>query len=160
MSVNHRECLGATKRPVASDCFAERAREKAQQSHLIVTNLSLLAIDAIERVPMIPGYDAVAIDEAHELTARVTQAGIDELAVNDVERASWRSQRGVEDESAHALSEAADSLAEAIEATAASACRPTPRTRLLRRRRRPHPGQGHGAGGHRQRRADGRQPRV
>uniref|UniRef100_UPI0037C5CCAC ATP-dependent DNA helicase n=1 Tax=Nocardioides sp. TaxID=35761 RepID=UPI0037C5CCAC len=110
VSVSHRECLGATKCPFASECFAERAREKAQRSHLIVTNHSLLAIDAIEGVPMIPDYDAVIIDEAHELTARVTQAATDELAVNDIERASRRSQRWVEDESA-------DALAEAIEAT-------------------------------------------
>lgn len=117
VSVNHRECLGATKCPFAAECFAERAREKAQRSHLIITNHSLLAIDAIEGVPMIPDYDAVVIDEAHELTARVTQAATDELAVNDIERASRRSQRWVEDESADALGEAADSLAEAIEAT-------------------------------------------
>ena len=119
VSVNHRECLGATKCPFAAECFAERAREKAQHSHLIITNHSLLAIDAIEGVPMIPDYDAVVIDEAHELTARVTQAATDELAVNDIERASRRSQRWVEDESADALGEAADSLAEAIEVTSA-----------------------------------------
>ncbi len=119
VSVNHRECLGASRCPFAVECFAERAREKAQRSHLIITNHSLLAIDAIEGVPMIPDYDAVVIDEAHELTARVTQAATDELAVNDIERASRRSQRWVEDESADSLGEAADSLAEAIEATAA-----------------------------------------
>ena len=117
VSVNHRECLGAAKCPFGQECFAERAREKAHRSHLIVTNHSLLAIDAIEGVPMIPDYDAVVIDEAHELTARVTQAATDELAVNDIERASRRSQRWVEDESADALGEAADALAEAIEAT-------------------------------------------
>ncbi|EON22255.1 helicase c2 [Nocardioides sp. CF8] len=117
VSVNHRECLGATKCPFAAECFAERAREKAQRSHLIITNHSLLAIDAIEGVPMIPDYDAVVIDEAHELTARVTQAATDELAVNDIERASRRSQRWVADDSADRLGEAADSLAEAIEAT-------------------------------------------
>ena len=33
----------------------------------IVTNHSLLAIDAIEGVPMIPDYDVVVVDEAHEL---------------------------------------------------------------------------------------------
>ena len=43
--------------------------------------MALLAIDAIEGVPMIPDYDVVVIDEAHELTARVTQAATDELSV-------------------------------------------------------------------------------
>ena len=50
-----------------SECFAERARERAMKSQLIVTNHSLLAIDAIEGVPMIPEYDVVVVDEAHEL---------------------------------------------------------------------------------------------
>ncbi|WP_234412062.1 ATP-dependent DNA helicase [Nocardioides sediminis] len=119
VSVNHRECLGAAKCPFGQECFAELAREKAQRSHLIVTNHSLLAIDAIEGVPMIPEYDAVVIDEAHELTARVTQAATDELAVNDVERAARRSQRIVEDDSADRLAEAADALSDAFEATSA-----------------------------------------
>ena len=62
VSVNHRECLGASKCPFGAECFAELAREKAHRSHLIVTNHSLLAIDAIEDVPMIPDYDTVVID--------------------------------------------------------------------------------------------------
>ncbi len=116
VSVNHRECLGAAKCPFGEECFAERAREKAQRSHLIVTNHSLLAIDAIEGVPMIPDYDVVVIDEAHEVVARVTQAATDELAVADVERAARRSQRHVGDESdaADRLAEAGDALTEAL----------------------------------------------
>ena len=93
VSVNHRECLGASKCPFGAECFAELAREKAHRSHLIVTNHSLLAIDAIEDVPMIPDYDTVVIDEAHELTARVTQAATDELGVSDIERAARRAMR-------------------------------------------------------------------
>ena len=96
VSVNHRECLGAAKCPFGQECFAERAREKAQRSHLIVTNHSLLAIDAIEGVPMIPDYDVVVVDEAHELVTRVTQAATDELFAADVDRAAKRSQRHVD----------------------------------------------------------------
>jgi ATP-dependent DNA helicase DinG len=114
VSVNHRECLGAAKCLFAAECFAERARERAQSAQLIVTNHSVLAIDAIQGVPMIPEYDAVVIDEAHELTARITQAATDELAVSDVERAARRSQRWVEDTEADDLGKAADALADAI----------------------------------------------
>ncbi|HEX6486178.1 MAG TPA: DEAD/DEAH box helicase, partial [Nocardioidaceae bacterium] len=32
VSVNHRECLGASKCPYATECFAERAKERAAQS--------------------------------------------------------------------------------------------------------------------------------
>ncbi len=115
VSVNHRECLGASKCPYAMECFAERAKDKAAKSHLVVTNHSLLAIDAIEGVPMIPEYDAVVIDEAHELSARVTQAATDELSVGDVERAARRSQRHVEGTEADDLADAADALRDAYE---------------------------------------------
>ncbi len=127
VAVNHRECLGASKCPFGAECFAELAREKAQRSHLIVTNHSLLAIDAIEDVPMIPDYDTVVIDEAHELTARVTQAATDELAAADIERAARRSTRWTADaagDPAGDLEDAAGALAEAIEATLARPDRP------------------------------------
>ena len=114
VSVSHRDCLGAAKCPFGQECFAELAREKAQRAHLIVTNHSLLAIDAIEGIPMIPDYDVVVIDEAHELTARVTQAATDELTASDVERASRRSQRFVEGDQADDLADAAETLRNAI----------------------------------------------
>ncbi|MFC0222126.1 ATP-dependent DNA helicase [Nocardioides zeicaulis] len=119
VSVNHRECLGATKCPFGQECFAELAKEKAQRSHLIVTNHSLLAIDAIEDVPMIPDYDTVVIDEAHELVARVTQAATDELGAGDVERAARRASRWADDaggDPAGDLEDAAGQLAEAFAA--------------------------------------------
>jgi ATP-dependent DNA helicase DinG len=114
VSVSHRECLGAAKCPFGQECFVEVARDQAQKSHLIVTNHSLLAIDAIEGVPMIPEYDAVVIDEAHELVARVTQAATDELGSADVDRAARRAQRFVEDDEADDLADAGEALKSAI----------------------------------------------
>ncbi|WP_237089619.1 ATP-dependent DNA helicase [Nocardioides dokdonensis] len=114
VSVSHRDCLGAARCPFGQECFAEVAREKAHRSHLIITNHSLLAIDAIEGVPMIPEYDAVVIDEAHELTARVTQAATDELSALDVERAAKRSGRHVDGSEADDLADAADALRDAM----------------------------------------------
>jgi ATP-dependent DNA helicase DinG len=114
VSVNHRECLGAAKCPFGQECFAELAREEAQRSHLIVTNHSLLAIDAIEGVPMIPDYDVVVVDEAHELVARITQAATDELFAADVDRAAKRSQRHVDGSEADDLADAGDALRAAI----------------------------------------------
>jgi ATP-dependent DNA helicase DinG len=115
VSVSHRECLGAAKCPYGAECFAERARDKAAKSQLVVTNHSLLAIDAIEGVPMIPEYDVVVIDEAHELTARVTQAATDELSVGDVDRTARRAQRHVEGSEADDLADAADALRSALD---------------------------------------------
>ena len=115
VSVSHRECLGAAKCPYAVECFAERGRERAAQSKLIVTNHSLLAIDAVEGVPMIPEYDVVVVDEAHELAARVTQAATDELSLPAVERAARRARNFVDGNEADDLGDAADVLRAAID---------------------------------------------
>ncbi len=116
VSVSARECLGRARCVYGEECFAEQAKEKAARSKLVITNHSLLAIDAIEGIPMIPEYDAVVIDEAHELTARITQAATDELSVSEVERAARRAQRYVDGDQATELADAADALSDAIAA--------------------------------------------
>ncbi|MGH3368131.1 MAG: ATP-dependent DNA helicase [Nocardioidaceae bacterium] len=114
ISVSHRECLGAARCPYGPECFAERARDHASLATLVVTNHSLLAIDAIERMPMIPEYDAVVVDEAHELSARVTQAATDELSPAMVERAAQRARNFVDGPSADELADTADALRSAL----------------------------------------------
>ncbi|MCW2808413.1 MAG: ATP-dependent helicase [Marmoricola sp.] len=117
VSVSHRECLGAARCPYGAECFAERAKERAARSQLIVTNHSLLAIDAIEGVPMIPEYDVAVIDEAHELVSRVTQAATDELSLPEIDRTSRRAARHVEGSEADDLGDAGEALRDAIEST-------------------------------------------
>src|SRR5699024_8612084 len=85
-----------------------------QHSHLVVTNHALLAIDAIGGVPTLPEYDAVVIDEAHELTSRVTQASTTELDPEGVERAGRRARHCVDGDEAADLIDSADDLAEAL----------------------------------------------
>ncbi len=114
VSVSHRECLGAARCPFGQECFAELAKERAARSQLIVTNHSLLAIDAIEGIPMIPEYDVVVIDEAHELASRVTQAATDELTPVQVERAAKRAGRHVAGSEADDLADASDALRDAL----------------------------------------------
>lgn len=117
VSVTHRECLGATRCPFGAECFAERARADAQDAQIVVTNHAMLAIDAIDGVPMLPEYHAVIIDEAHELTARVTQAATADLDPAMVERAARRARAHVKDGRDAAvddLADASDALAEAF----------------------------------------------
>ena len=115
VSVSARECLGAQRCPFAVECFAERARDEAMNASLVVTNHALLAIDAIDGVPMLPEYDAVVVDEAHELTARVTQASTDELSPAAVERAARRCRSVLQDPAlADDLVDASDTLRDAI----------------------------------------------
>lgn len=110
VSVNHRECLGAARCAHAAECFAELAREDAQQAQVIVTNHALLAIDAIDGVPMLPEYDTVVVDEAHELAARVTQAATSELSGDMVARAARRARAHADGIEVEDLSDAGDAL--------------------------------------------------
>ena len=79
VSVSARECLGATRCPYGIDCFAEKARAKAAEADIVVTNHALLAIDAIAEASVLPEHDFLVIDEAHELTDRVTSVATGEL---------------------------------------------------------------------------------
>ncbi len=49
VSVSARECIGVSRCPFGTDCFAEKARDKAGHADVVVTNHALLAIDAIDR---------------------------------------------------------------------------------------------------------------
>src|SRR6185503_17399962 len=84
-------------------------------SKLIVTNHSLLAIDAVEGVPMIPEYDVVVVDEAHELSSRVTQAATDELSIPAIERAARRARNFLDGSEADDMSDAGDALRSATD---------------------------------------------
>jgi ATP-dependent DNA helicase DinG len=90
VSVNARECIGATRCTYGSQCFAELARGRAAAADVVVTNHALLAIDALENIPVLPEHDVVVVDEAHELVDRVTGAATAELTPAMVERAARR----------------------------------------------------------------------
>lgn len=74
------ECPGKRDCPFGSVCFAEQAKAKAMESQLVVVNHALLATDLLIRaksdgkVSLLPDFDAVMIDEAHELEEFVTGA--------------------------------------------------------------------------------------
>lgn len=119
VSVSARECVGVSRCAHGLECFAERARGEAQEADVIVTNHAMLAIDAIDGVPMLPEYSHVVIDEAHELTARVTQSMTAELDPAMVERAARRARphAGVDGAGVDAvdhLIDAADALSAAL----------------------------------------------
>jgi ATP-dependent DNA helicase DinG len=105
VSVTAQECLGAVKCPYGAECFAERARERAGDVDVIVTNHALLAIDATEGVPVLPDHDVVVVDEGHELAARVTSIATADLSPGLVELAAKRSR-------SFAGSDGSDDLAE------------------------------------------------
>ena len=114
ISVSARECLGAQRCPYGEECFAERARERALAADVIVTNHALLAIDALESVPVLPDYEVVVVDEAHELAARITSTASAELVPGMVERAARRARAFCDGGEADPLQDAADGLRMAL----------------------------------------------
>lgn len=90
VSVSARECVGVQRCQFGKQCFAELAREEAGKADLVVTNHALLAIDALEDYDIFPEHDVVIIDEAHDLTDRVTSVATDELSAPAIEFAARR----------------------------------------------------------------------
>jgi ATP-dependent DNA helicase DinG len=116
VSVSANECLGAQRCPVAAECFCERARERARDVDVVVSNHSFVAIDAFEGRQMLPEHDVLILDEAHELADRVTSVISDELTVAGVEAAARRAGR-VHLDGVGALEQAASGFAVALAAT-------------------------------------------
>ncbi|MFN8170159.1 MAG: ATP-dependent DNA helicase [Candidatus Nanopelagicales bacterium] len=110
VSVSGRECVGAAKCVYGDECFAEKAREKAAASQVVVTNHAMLAIHTLDNVPVLPEHDAVVIDEGHELVDRATAAVSSEISGALVERAVSRARRLVEADLAERLDAAAEAL--------------------------------------------------
>lgn len=88
VSVSSMECLGAQKCPLAEVCFSELARARGGEADIVVTNHAMLAISAFEGIAVLPDYDVVVVDEAHELQDRVTGAVSGQLSVNMIQAAA------------------------------------------------------------------------
>lgn len=95
VSVSAHECLGGTC-PMVVDCFVEQARAAARKADVVVTNHSLLAIDAFEGRQILPEHDLLVVDEGHELVDRVTSTITDELTAAMVERSGRKAARFAE----------------------------------------------------------------
>ncbi|TMS52830.1 ATP-dependent DNA helicase [Mycobacterium sp. DBP42] len=98
VSVSARECIGVSRCQFGTDCFAERAREKAGAADVVVTNHALLAIDALSDFSVLPEYELLVVDEAHELADRVTGVATAELSATSMAVAHRRMARLVDDE--------------------------------------------------------------
>ena len=88
LSVSGRECPGAQRCPSGPDCFAEKARHRADAAQIVVVNTHLYCLHLFSETPILPQHDTVVIDEAHGLedivsdTAGLSLTGgrFDELA--------------------------------------------------------------------------------
>jgi ATP-dependent DNA helicase DinG len=116
VSVSAQECIGASRCPFGSRCFAEKARETAGKAHIVVTNHALMAIDATSDIEVLPGHDVVIIDEAHDLVDRVTSATTGELSGPLVDTAGRRAARLTEAAAPEGSGAVADQLRQAAAA--------------------------------------------
>jgi len=92
VSVTALECLGR-KCPMIEECFPEHARAAAHEADLVVTNHAMLGIAASGSPGVLPEHSALVVDEAHELSDRVTAQATWELSVASVEHAARYARR-------------------------------------------------------------------
>ena len=100
--------------PFGTDCFAEKARDKAGHADVVVTNHALLAIDAMTDAAVLPEHELLVVDEAHELVDRVTGVATAELSATSLGVAQRRVGRLVDPELAQRLEAATATLSSAI----------------------------------------------
>lgn len=78
MSVGPRECPGAHRCPEGARCFAERARQRAEEADIVVVNTHLYGAHLASGGAVLPPHDVVIFDEAHEIEDVMTQSlGVD-----------------------------------------------------------------------------------
>lgn len=114
VSVSARECIGVSRCPFGTDCFSEKARERAGMADVVVTNHALLAIDAIGDANVLPEHEMLIVDEAHELVDRVTGVATAELSATPLGIAHRRAARVVSAELAQRLEAAVATFTSAI----------------------------------------------
>lgn len=92
------ECIGAAACSFGKDCFSEKARAAAGEVDVVVTNHALLAINASRGGTVLPEHSAIIIDEAHELTDRVTGVQTMQLSVSLIDSAATRCRKMVDEQ--------------------------------------------------------------
>ncbi|CAB4890508.1 unannotated protein [freshwater metagenome] len=114
LTVGRRECVGESKCVYGEDCFTAKRRLEANDADIIITNHAMLAIDALENIPVLPEHGAVIIDEGHELVDRATSSLTSELSTYMVERSLSRARRLVDEATLVQLQDAMDAFEDAI----------------------------------------------
>ena len=92
VSLSKLECLGSGC-PLIDECFPENARQTAFEADIVVTNHTMLGIFSTGSPNVLPEFDSVIIDEAHELVDRVTSAATAELTIGAIDHAARLARR-------------------------------------------------------------------
>ncbi len=113
VSVDTRRCLGASCE-YRSECFAAMARERATSAQVVVTNHSMLGIHASGANPICGEFDALIVDEAHDLVKTVRNQSAKRLTPSALGRRLGRVEKltGVDVEG---CVDAADAVAKVLD---------------------------------------------
>ena len=112
-SVNAQECARGSGCAFVEDCWAEKAIATARAADVVVTNHSLLALNAVQE-GILGEHDAVIVDEAHSLPSALQRAATSELSVDAISRAARRSRSAGAAEESSRLLDAADAFEMAL----------------------------------------------
>ena len=67
VSVTPQECLHRAKCPQGQNCFAELAKDRAEESSILIVNAHLYASHLASGSMLLPSHEYVVFDEAHEI---------------------------------------------------------------------------------------------
>jgi ATP-dependent DNA helicase DinG len=86
VSVSTNECLGEAACPLAAICKPLRSRELAAEADIVITNHSMLAVQAATATPVVIGsnklgiFHGIIVDEAHTLPGIVRKQGQSQIS--------------------------------------------------------------------------------
>jgi ATP-dependent DNA helicase DinG len=86
------DCPGKSECPFAEECYSERAKAIAADADVVITNTAMLMTDLKVRkatdgfASLLGEYEALIVDEAHELEEIATSALTEEIRPSGIER--------------------------------------------------------------------------
>jgi len=111
------ECPGKADCADGDECFAERARDRAQEASILVVNHALYCAHLAAGGHVLPDHDVVILDEAHAFPENATNAFAGDITGDALTRLSGMLARaGVESAAINQLSDAGRALGAVIEA--------------------------------------------
>jgi ATP-dependent DNA helicase DinG len=111
------ECPGKADCDDGGECFAERARDRAQDASILVVNHALYCAHLASEGRVLPDHDVVILDEAHSFPENATNAFAGDVSADALTRLSTMLVRsGADTEAVNQLAEAGRALSAAIEA--------------------------------------------
>jgi ATP-dependent DNA helicase DinG len=88
------DCL-RNKCPRFNDCFYFKARKRAEDADILVVNHSLLLADALSEGNVLPPYELLIVDEAHQMPEIATKAFSVSISSRGLQRLANRSLKRV-----------------------------------------------------------------